>query len=124
MIRGIGIDIEDVSRIKDMIRRYENKFLERIFTENEIRYCLAKGNPSMHFTARFAAKEAFSKAIGTGWRDTFRWKDVEIDNNDLGKPSIILHNEAREKFSSFAIHISLSHTSAYAAAFVVLEDLP
>jgi holo-[acyl-carrier protein] synthase len=122
MIRGIGVDIEEVARIRDMIARYEKNFLERIFTEREIQYCLDKSNPPMHFTARFAAKEAFSKAIGTGWRDVFRWKDVEIDNDPLGKPAMTLHNEVHERYACCSIHVSLSHTAAYAAAFVLLED--
>jgi holo-[acyl-carrier protein] synthase len=124
MIRGIGIDIEETGRVRDMMSRYENNFLERIFTHQEIQYCQGKSDPPVHFTARFAAKEAFSKAIGTGWRGSFRWKDIEIENDALGKPAIILYNEALEQFSACAVHVTLSHSASYAVAFVVIEELP
>lgn len=122
MIYGVGIDIEKVSRVKEVIERWDDAFIKRIFTENEQAYCTSKGNPSQHFAARFAAKEAFSKAIGTGWGGHFRWLDVEVINDSSGKPCLFLHNEFKKYFSSYNLNLSLSHTSDYAAAIVVVEE--
>jgi holo-[acyl-carrier protein] synthase len=122
VIKGIGIDIEEHERIRSMMARYENDFLEKIFTDREISYSLSKSDPAQHFTARFAAKEAFSKAAGTGWRGAFRWKDVEIENDEFGKPILVLHNETREQFSTCSLHVSLSHSGSYAVACVCIEE--
>lgn len=123
MIHGIGVDIEVAARVSKAIKRYGASFLDRIFTEREIAYCQMKGNPPQHFAARFAAKEAFSKAIGTGWGGSFRWLDVEILNDEKGKPSLVLHNELGAFCMHFKSNLSLSHTKEYVVAVVVLETL-
>jgi holo-[acyl-carrier protein] synthase len=121
-IIGIGIDIEETSRIADATERWSADFLQKIFTEAEIAYCQGKAKPAEHFTARFAAKEAFSKAIGTGWRGSFHWKHCEIWNDDNGKPGIRLFEEMQDHFGNLSIFLSISHTHAYAAAMVIIQD--
>lgn len=123
MIQGIGIDIELISRVKSSLDRLGNAFIERIFTEEEKKYCTGKGNPPQHFAARFAAKEAFAKAIGTGWSGNFRWKDVEVTSDERGKPNLRLHHEMHDHFAGSVIHLSLSHTTDYVAAIVVIEQI-
>ena len=88
MIKGIGIDIIEVSRIKSMMEKYGDKFFKRILTDNEIDYCKSFPNAELHFAGRFASKEAYSKAIGTGISKDFGWKDIEILNDQRGKPYI------------------------------------
>ena len=123
MIYGVGIDIEMISRIEKSIERFEDAFLDKIYTPVEIAYCKSKGKPSQHFAARFAAKEAFAKAIGTGWQAQFHWLDVEVVNDPLGKPSIQLYNELAKYFSSYTLHLSLSHTADSVAAVVIVEHI-
>jgi holo-[acyl-carrier protein] synthase len=127
MIVGTGIDIIEVSRIKKELSRLGRRFSQRIFTDQEIGYCEKGANlsvQSQRFAGRFSAKESFFKAIGSGLRHGFNWKDVEVVNNDQGKPSLILQNKAleivqREEIKQ--IHLSISHCRAYAAAVVILE---
>ncbi len=119
---GIGIDIEEISRFAGLIGEWSGRFETKVFTENEIGYCRGKIIPAQHFAARFAAKEAFSKAIGTGWRGQFSWKDVEVRNDEAGKPSFILHRSLKEQFGQMNIHLSLSHSTSYVAAMVVMEQ--
>jgi len=123
-IIGIGSDIVKISRIEKLAERYGTRFLERIFTENEIGYASAKARPALHFAARFAAKEAFVKALGSGLRQGINWSDIEIINNDLGKPQFKLHNHAHSaslKLKNPAAWLTLSHEQEFALAFVVLE---
>lgn len=123
MIKGIGVDIIDIPRIKKMLEE-DIRFVEKIFSENESAYCLSKHKKEMHFAARFAAKEAFFKALGTGWRYGMRWQDISVENDDLGKPSIHLSGKALEFFNEnncTNINLSISHTKEYAVAFVIIE---
>jgi holo-[acyl-carrier protein] synthase len=118
MVKGIGVDIIEVVRIKQSIQKYEERFLRRIFTAEERDYCLDKSKPEIHFAARFAAKEAVVKALGTGLRN-MKWVDIEVVNNELGKPEIRLHNQAAiqtQKLEVAEVLISLSHTENYAVA--------
>jgi holo-[acyl-carrier protein] synthase len=127
MIFGIGIDIIEIDRIKAELEKHEDRFCKMVFTEDEIKYCENATNldvRAQHFAGRFAGKEAFFKAIGTGWRGGIGWKDVEIVNDKLGKPSLILKNKShkaieREKIAN--IQLSISHSKNYATAVVVLE---
>jgi len=119
---GIGIDIEEIQRFEDLTGQWGRRFEQRLFTENEIEYCRQKARPSQHFAARFAAKEAFAKAIGTGWTGAFRWKDVEVRNDANGRPLLILHDTLRSRFGHLDIHVSLSHSNAYVTAMVVMAD--
>ncbi len=123
-IIGIGNDLVKVSRIEKLIKRYDRRFLERIFTEAEIRYAVGKARPALHFAARFAAKEAFVKALGSGLRQGINWPDIEIINDDFGKPLLKLHNHARsasQKLKNPTSWLTISHEQEFALAFVVLE---
>ncbi len=124
MVIGIGIDIVAVERIREAEKRWGQRFLNRIFTEGEIKYSFNHKLPHIHLAARFASKEAMMKALGTGFSGGIRWKDIEVINKDSGKPEIILHGRGRE-LSDFmkvrGIHISISHDDTYAVAQVVLE---
>jgi holo-[acyl-carrier protein] synthase len=120
-IVGIGIDIEEINRFQGLIGEWGGRFETKVYTDSEIDYCRNKTLPMQHFAARFAAKEAFSKAIGTGWRGRFSWKDVEVRNDRNGKPSFALHGPLMKEFGTFHIHLSLSHSAAYVAAMVVIQ---
>lgn len=119
-IYGIGIDIVKLSRMEQIIQRWGNKFLRRTFTPQEIEYCSSKTFPGQHYGARFAAKEAVFKALGTGWNHGVNWLDVEVCiNPDSGQPSILLSGKCLEILgdpSSFRVLISLSHDKEYAIA--------
>jgi holo-[acyl-carrier protein] synthase len=123
MIKGIGVDIIDVARIKKMVEKGRG-FVEKVFTETEISYCGDKYRPGVHYAGRFAAKEAFLKAMGTGLRGTMAWTDISVENNELGKPGIILAGKTRENFKKNkfqTINLSISHTREYAVAFVIIQ---
>jgi holo-[acyl-carrier protein] synthase len=123
MIYGIGTDVVEVKRIEEKIAKGKG-FKEKTFTAGEIAYCEGKARSAEHFAARFAAKEALSKAFGTGWTGQCEIIDVEIINNEAGKPVLKLHSKAKaigEKAGIGAIHVSLSHVSDVAVAMVVLE---
>jgi len=123
MILGLGTDIAEVVRIAKSIAK--EGFKERIFSEGEIVYCEKQKNKEENYTARFAAKEAFFKALGTGWRGGMSFNEVEIINDELGKPSINLLGNTFEMVKERnikTIHVSLSHTSGMAMATVIIED--
>lgn len=120
MIRGVGIDIIEVKRIKKLMEEYGDRFFQRILTEKEITYCRKFSKPELHFAGRFASKEAYSKAIGTGVGKEFSWKDIEILNDDKGKPYIVHLKE--NEFSAYKYEISISHTEEYACAAVTCEE--
>ncbi|HLP15440.1 MAG TPA: holo-ACP synthase [Bacteroidota bacterium] len=122
MIAGIGVDIVEIDRIASALERYGDAFASKLFTEQEISYCRAKALPAQHFAARFAAKEAFSKAIATGWSGTFHWKDVEVVNDEFGKPCVNVYGDTARRIGSAAVSLSLSHTGTNAVAFVVIES--
>ncbi len=125
MIIGIGIDIIDIPRVKKIAEEFGEDFVSKIFADNEIAYCKAKKTPEINLAARFAAKEAFLKALGTGLRGGIDWKDIQIVNDDLGNPFICLEGNAKKLAAKRGIvttHLSISHTSEYATAMVVLED--
>jgi len=111
----IGVDIESISRIAEVIERTP-RFRERCFTEREIAYCEKKGDSAESYAARFSAKEAFSKAIGK----PLSWHDVEILNNEDGKPEIFTYNNARDLLSGKDVKLSLSHADGMAIAFVII----
>ncbi len=124
MIVSIGIDIVEVYRISETIQRTP-RFVERVYTARERAYCESKGAASAQsFAARFAAKEAFLKALKTGWRGRITWQDMEILNDAQGVPSLTIYGEARallEKMGADKIHLSMSHTTDHAVAQVILE---
>ena len=124
MIRGVGIDLVNVQRLQQAIERWGQRFLARIFTVAEIELCQSRARPAHCLALRFAAKEAFAKALGLGLRDGLRWVDIEVVHDHLGKPSLRLHNKAQnllEKTATNGSWLSLSDERDYAVAVVVLE---
>lgn len=124
MILGTGIDLAEVDRIRETVEKYGRRFLERVFTPAEIGYVERKANRYERYAARFAAKEAGMKALGTGWRRGVRWQDFEVRNQASGRPALVLHGAAAEFARALGVervHLSLTHTATMAAAFVVLE---
>ena len=122
MIKGIGVDIIEIQRIQKSIDSFGAPFLERIFTPVEIQYCTAKQNPAQHFAARFAAKEAVSKSLATGWRGDFSWKDIEVTNDGLGQPRIALYGKLKGLLDHASLFVSLSHSENHVVAMVVMEE--
>ena len=125
MIVGTGIDLAEVDRIQSTIERYGDRFIKRIYTAGEIAYVERKANRYERYAARFAAKEAGMKAIGTGWRRGVRWQDFEVANLASGRPTLQLHGKAAEYAARLGvkrISLSLTHTAANGMAFVILED--
>ncbi len=124
MILGVGIDIIEVARIQTSHERFGERFLRRILCPGEITYCLSNKHPAPHIAARFAAKEAISKAFGTGIGRHLGWQDMEIARRDSGEPFVIFHGiglKLMEVRGGRLSHVSLSHTAIYAAAVAILE---
>ncbi|MBM2839594.1 MAG: acpS [Bacteroidetes bacterium] len=121
MVKGIGVDILEIRRIQQSIDGLGAAFLQKIFTPEEIRYCQSKQNTAQHFAARFAAKEAVSKALATGWRGDFAWKDVEVMNDSLGQPHITLYGRLKDTLAQSSVFVSLSHSESHVVAMVVIE---
>ncbi len=123
MIVGVGIDIIEIDRLgRDLAEK--DGLTEEIFSAKEIAYCRKKRYSAQHFAARFCAKEALFKALGSGKRGGMSWRDIEADNDPLGLPSLKLHGKTKErakKLKVTRIHVSLSHTRQMAAACVILE---
>src|SRR5712691_1473905 len=125
MIVGTGIDIAEVPRIAQTIARHGDRFLQRVFTAGEIGYCESKANRAERYAARFAAKEAAMKALGTGWNHGVRWRDVEVCRAPGGRPTIVFHGKAAEfaaKLGAAHVALSISHTAEQAIAQVILES--
>jgi len=124
MILGTGVDIAEVHRIRESIERFGDRFLRRIFTEGEIRYCEQRASRFESYAARFAAKEAGMKALGTGWSRGVRWRDIEVVRPKGQRPTIQFHGEAAAvaaKLGTKNIALSLTHTSGQALAHVIIE---
>jgi holo-[acyl-carrier protein] synthase len=125
LIVGTGVDLCEVDRIEQSVQRFGRRFIERIYTPREIAYAERKANKYERFAARFAAKEAGMKAIGTGWRRGVRWKDFEVANLPTGKPTLLFHGKAAEfarKLDVKNVALSITHTKDTALAHVILED--
>jgi holo-[acyl-carrier protein] synthase len=122
MVKGIGVDIIEIERIRRNLDVTEGRFAAKIFTEAEAAYCNAKPHPAQHFAARFAAKEAVSKALATGWTGSFRWKDVEIVNESSGLPRVQFHGDLARLLGGARIHLSLSHSESHVVAMAVIEE--
>jgi len=125
VIVGTGIDIIEVPRIAAAVERFGERFLNRVFTASEIRYCQSKQNAMERLAARFAAKEAGMKAIGTGWHGGVTWRDVEVGREPGGRPTVCYSGKAAEFLAGLGARrasLSLSHTSQQAIAQVILED--
>lgn len=125
MIVGTGVDIVEVSRVEQAIGRFGDRFLSRIFTEREIRYCNSKRNQVERFAARFAAKEAAMKALGTGLRRGVSWQHIEVGHQPGGRPTITFSDAAAKvaaQLGAKRVSLSVSHTEQHAIAQVILED--
>ena len=124
MILGTGIDIIEVTRIAASYEKFGERFVNRILLPDEIAYCRSHKNPAPFLAARFAAKEAISKAFGTGIGAQLGWQDMEIRRKESGEPYVVLHGKGEQLFATRnakRLLISLSHTANYAAATAVLE---
>lgn len=119
MILGIGNDIVEVARIKAILARHPQRFLDRVFTSHEQDYCLKRKDPALHLAGRFAAKEAIVKALGTGFSQGLSWLDFEIRNDPKGKPIVALSSFAQELFGDLSLLISMSHCREYATAVAI-----
>lgn len=125
MIVGVGVDLAEVHRIRSSFERFGERFRDRIYTPLEIAYCESKANKYERYAARFAAKEAGMKAIGTGMRKGVRWLDFEVANLPTGKPTLRFHGvaaEFAERLGVTNVALSLTHTSDTSLAHVILES--
>ena len=125
MIVGTGVDLAEVPRIRASIERYGPRFVDRIYTAAEIAYVEQKANKYERYAARFAAKEAGMKAIGTGWKRGVTWHDFEVANLPSGKPTLRLTGVAAQFAARLGVRqvsLSLTHTAEYGMAHVILED--
>jgi holo-[acyl-carrier protein] synthase len=123
MIIGTGVDIVEISRIKNAAKKWKKSFLEKIFTEKELEYSNEKTSSYQHLAARFAAKEAVVKALGSGLTSRMEWKDIEVWNEQSGKPNVRLSGEVKRISKDMGVKdiiISMSHTRTYAIANVIL----
>jgi holo-[acyl-carrier protein] synthase len=124
MILGTGIDLIEVARIAASYEKFGERFVNRILLPDEIAYCRLHRKPAPFLAARFAAKEAISKAFGTGIGAALGWQDLEIRRKESGEPFVVLHGKGQELFSARGakkLHVSLTHTENYAAATAILE---
>ena len=124
MILGTGIDLIEVARIAASFEKFGDRFVNRILLPDEIAYCRSHKNPAPFLAVRFAAKEAVSKAFGTGIGAQLGWRDIEIRRKETGEPFVVLHGKGQELFEERGakkLHVSLSHTEHYAAATATLE---
>jgi len=122
MIVGTGVDIVETSRIQRVFERHGERFARRLFTAGEIAYCEKFKNKAERYAARFAAKEAAFKALGTGWREGIRWVDVEVTHQPSGKPELVLSGRAQELAQTLGVAqsaVSISHADSYAVALVI-----
>jgi holo-[acyl-carrier protein] synthase len=123
LIFGIGTDIIEIQRVEKKLRRTDG-LREKIFTPREIEDCESRGDSASHFAVRFAAKEAFLKAMGTGWRGGYRFDEIEIINNALGRPEAVMYGKVKsfcEGNGIMEVHVSLGHLQGLAKAVVILE---
>jgi len=125
VIVGTGVDLCEVGRLQQAIERHGSRFTNRVFTEAEAAYAESKANRYERYAARFAAKEAAMKALGTGWRGGIAWRDFEVKNLGSGRPTLIFHGKAAEiaeKRGIRNVSLSLTHTAEQALAMVILEN--
>ena len=122
-VYSIGVDIADIDRVRRMVDQYGERFTRKVFTETEVVYCRSKAAYAHSFAARFAAKEAVFKALGTGLGLGMWWKDVEVINQDNGRPVLHLHGHTARMLQDKTVHLSLSHSGNQAIAMVVVESV-
>ena len=121
MVKGIGVDIIEIDRVRRSIEELGARFLDKVYTSGEIAYCDAKAHRFQHYAARFAAKEALSKALSTGWAGEFRWKDVEVMNEPSGQPAFLIHGKLCEHLSGTSVMLSMSHSESHVVAMVLIQ---
>ncbi len=124
MIYGIGVDLVNIGRMERVIKKWGDRFIQKVFTPAEIEICRKRMFPAPAFSMRFAAKEAFSKAMGTGMKKGVRWRDIEVFHYPGGRPGLRLHGRSSERCREENItgfHLSMSDEGEYGAAMVVLE---
>jgi holo-[acyl-carrier protein] synthase len=121
-IQGIGVDVVDVQRMRDVLEKQGKIFMNKIFSDMEVTYCKTRKKPYIHFAARFAAKEAVAKAMRIGWSGVFHWRDIEVINDQSGAPHILLSRDVAKALEQYTIHLSLSHTDTTVVALVVIES--
>lgn len=119
MIRGIGTDILEISRFKKVMDKYPERFLNRIFTDAEQKYCFRYKDALAHLAARFSVKEAIAKALGSGIGRSLSFKDMIIERNDKGKPFVRFSEKAQKKFQNPNVEISISHCQKYVTATAI-----
>jgi len=121
-VLGIGTDLVEVGRIESMLERHGDTFRNRVYSDQEIRYCSARAAAAQHYAGRWAAKEAVLKVLGTGWTGGLKWSEIEVQNADSGQPLMQLSGKAAEIAAAMGIQhimISISHTDQYAVAYAV-----
>ena len=129
MIFGIGIDVVEVERVESSIAEFGERFVSREFTEAERAYCESQKRPAIHYAARFAAKEAVAKALGTGFRNRLNFKDIQVSNNKLGKPYYVISSKLKNiikkkrKIKNFNLFLSISDEKDYSTAFTIIESI-
>ncbi len=116
-MKSIGVDIIEIDRVDKLIREFGEIFLRKVFSEEEIKYCNSKAKPAQHFAARFAAKEAIAKALGTGFKDNLMLRDIEVRNEVNGKPYVYFKGIRDERFV-----VSISHSERYVVAVAALKE--
>jgi holo-[acyl-carrier protein] synthase len=121
-ILGVGVDVVDVPRMKEVLEQQGEHFLKKVFSDMEVTYCKTRKRPYIHFAARFAAKEAVAKAMRTGWSGAFHWRGIEVVNDQTGAPHILLTGETAKALEHCNLHLSLSHTDNTVVALIVLES--
>lgn len=124
MIAGLGSDVIEIERIRKSVTRFQERFLKRVFTSDELKYCQSKADPAPHLAGRFAAKEALVKALGTGLRGSMKWSDIEVCRDDKGAPFFRLSGAVKQACEEASIkfcHVTLSHSQTVASSTVILE---
>jgi holo-[acyl-carrier protein] synthase len=125
MIYGVGIDLVEVPRIEGILKRWGDRFLDRVYAQGEIEYCKNKAFPAIHLAARFAVKESFLKSLGMGLGMGIKLNEIEVSNNALGRPALKMNAKLIAMLDNLgvkAIHLSMTHTREHAQAIVVLES--
>ena len=121
MVKGIGIDVVEIRRMEEVVSTWGSRFLNRVFTDTELEYAHARKNPIYHIAGRFAVKEAVAKALATGWAKGFRWKDVEVNNDPAGKPSVRLRGVVEVLLAGSRVLVSISHSESVVVATAIIE---
>lgn len=122
MIEGIGVDVVEINRIQRSIDEWGDIFFHKVFTEQELSYAQSRKNVTHHIAARFAVKEAVAKALATGWSGGFRWKDIEVKNDDSGKPTVLLYGRVKDLLKGSKVLVSISHSDTVVVAMAVIES--